>query len=67
MVRLIHPVTGLTPGQILGDYQTNGLDLGELMQYRTAGLLALGIKMRSASGTKNRGMELSEILGTGIA
>ena len=66
-MRLIHPVTGLRPGQIIGDAETNGLDWGELMQYRTAGLMALGVEMVPASGGKSTSMELDAILGAGVA
>ena len=60
-------MTGLTPGQILGDNKTNGLDWGELMQYRTAGLMALGVEMRRSNDKKAPSIELESILGAGIA
>lgn len=66
-MRVIHPVTGLTPAQILGDNETDGLDIGPLMQYRTAGMMALGIDMKKSIGTKSKAAELASILGAGIA
>lgn len=66
-MRVIHPVTGLKPGEIIGDNKTNGLDLAELMQYRTAGMLALGVDMKKTNPENNTKIELSQILGAGIA
>jgi hypothetical protein len=67
LVRLIHPITGMTPAQILGDSQTDGLDMGELMQYRSAGIMHLGIDMRATTSRQSMTFEIDHILGEGIA
>ena len=63
----MHPVTGLTPAQILGDAKTNGLDMGELMQYRSAGIMAMGLDMRATTSQQSLTLEIESILGAGIA
>ena len=67
LVRLIHPVSGLGPAQILGDARTDGLDMGELMQYRSAGIMALGVEMRATTKQQTISNEIELILGAGIA
>jgi hypothetical protein len=57
----------MTPAQILGDAQTDGLDMGELMQYRSAGIMHIGIEMRATSSQKTMTAEIDQILGAGIA
>jgi len=37
------------------------------MQYRTAGMLALGVDMKKTNPENNTKIELSQILGAGIA
>jgi hypothetical protein len=60
-------VTGLTPAQILGDSNTDGLDMGELMQYRSAGIMAMGLDMRATTSQQSLTLEIESILGSGIA
>jgi len=60
-------VTGLSPAQILGDARTDGLDMGELMQYRSAGIIAMGMDMRATTTQESISHEIELILGSGVA
>jgi hypothetical protein len=57
----------MSPAQILGDAQTDGLDMGELMQYRSAGIMAMGLDVRAITNEKTLSAEIENILGNGIA
>jgi len=57
----------MSPAQILGDAQTDGLDMGELMQYRSAGIMAMGLDVRAITNEKTLSTEIENILGNGIA
>jgi len=57
----------MSPAQILGDAQTDGLDMGELMQYRSAGIMAMGLDVRAITNEKTLSLEIENILGAGIA
>ena len=57
----------MSPAQILGDAQTDGLDMGELMQYRSAGIIAMGLDVRAITNEKTLSLEIENILGAGIA
>lgn len=41
--------------------------MGELFQYRTAGMLALGVDMRAITSSQSLTNEVEAILGGGIA
>ena len=57
----------MSPAQILGDAQNDGLDMGELMQYRSAGIMAMGLDVRAITNEKTLSAEIENILGNGIA
>jgi len=57
----------MSPAQILGDARTDGLDMGELMQYRSAGIMAMGLDVRAITNEKTLSLEIENILGAGIA
>jgi|DEB0MinimDraft_6_1074348.scaffolds.fasta_scaffold331336_1 hypothetical protein len=57
----------MSPAQILGDARTDGLDMGELMQYRSAGIMAMGLDVRAITNEKTLSAEIENILGNGIA
>ena len=57
----------MSPAQILGDARTDGLDMGELMQYRSAGIMAMGLDVRAITNEKTLSLEIENILGNGIA
>ena len=57
----------MSPAQILGDARTDGLDMGELMQYRSAGIMAMGLDVRAITNKKTLSAEIENILGNGIA